>query len=151
MENNKKHYIIDSLDKTKNVFKLAYLFATQLATNEAVEVIVRPAKAKRTLEQNSKMWAMLNDLSNQKQWVVNGLLQKITPTDWKDLLTACLRQEMRVAEGINGGVVLLGRRTSRMTVKEMSDLIELMHSFGAENGIKWTAREYDFIYWSEAA
>ncbi|UYZ83181.1 recombination protein NinB [Entomomonas sp. E2T0] len=151
MDKVKQSYVIHSLDKAKKIFSMAYLFAQKLAEHDAVQLIVRPAKSKRTLEQNAKMWAMLTDIANQKQWVINGVLQTIKPAEWKDILNAALDQEMKVTQGINGGMVFLGKRTSQMSVKEMTDLIELMHAFGAEHNIKWSAPKTDFIFWEEAA
>jgi hypothetical protein len=36
-----------------------------------------------------------------------------------------------------GGFVMLGQRTSKMTIGEMADLITLGHAFGASNGVIW--------------
>ena len=90
----------------------------------------------RSLEQNSRLWAALADISRQIQWPVNGVLMHLPPEDWKDIFTASLRGEMRFTVGTEGGQVLLGQRTSRMTVKEMSDLLELINSFAAKRGIE---------------
>lgn len=89
---------------------------------------------KRTLPQNSIMWGMLGDVSAQVDWY--GM--KLTGEEWKDLLTAVLKGQKTVP-GINGGFVVLGAHTSKMNVKEMSDLIELMNAFGAEKGVKFRA------------
>lgn len=35
------------------------------------------------------------------------------------------------------GFVVLGKSTSKMSVSEMSDMIELIQSFGAERGVKF--------------
>lgn len=92
----------------------------------------------RTIEQNDRMWAMLTDISNQTNWPVNGRMGKLSKEDWKDIFTAELRKEQRVAQGISGGFVLLGAHTHKMKKRELSDLIELMFAFGAEHGIRWT-------------
>lgn len=96
---------------------------------------------KRTLEQNRLMWAMLGDLSAQVRWPVDGELCVLTDEEWKTILTAGLRRDTRMAKGIDGGTVLLGLKTSRMTKAEMSDLIELMHAFGARHDVEWTDDE----------
>lgn len=92
----------------------------------------------RSLDQNNLMWSILTDLSKQVDWHVNGVLTKLTPEDWKDVLSASLDQETRMSQGLQGGLVLLGKRTSRMTVKEMTDLIDLAYSFGAERKVRWS-------------
>ena len=91
----------------------------------------------RTLDQNKKMWAMLGDISRQVRHMVDGRLQYMQPEDWKDVLTAGLRRNTRIAEGVEGGFVQLGLRTSSMTVREVADLIEFIQWFGAEKGVVW--------------
>ena len=86
----------------------------------------------RTVAQNDLMWALLGELSQQVVW--HG--QKLTPDNWKDVLTAALKRQA-VVPGIDGGFVVLGQRTSKMTVKEMNEVIELAYAFGAQNGVKF--------------
>lgn len=91
----------------------------------------------RSIEQNSRMWAMLTDISSQVDWYG----EKHTPDEWKDILTAGLRS-YRVVPGLNPETrVPLGMRTSSMTRKEMGDLLELIASFGAEHGVKFMDEE----------
>jgi hypothetical protein len=50
-----------------------------------------------------------------------------------------LSQELRVVPNIDGtGFVPLGRSSSKLTVKEMTDLIELIFAFGAKHGVTFT-------------
>jgi len=93
--------------------------------------------SRRSLEQNSLMWSRLTDIANQVEWSVDGKMQKISPTDWKEILTAGLRKEIRVAQGIDGGFVILGCRTSRMTVSEMKEFLDFIEWFGGEKGVTW--------------
>ena len=92
----------------------------------------------RTLDQNAVMWACLTDLSRQVQWPVNGQLEWMTPDEWKDVITASLHQENKIAQGIRGGFVMLGRSTSRMGIKAMIEVINFCHAFGAEKGVRWS-------------
>lgn len=89
----------------------------------------------RTLEQNKRMWATLKDISEQVVWYG----EKLTPEQWKDIFTAALKKEYdadKVVPGINGGFVVLGTKTSDMSVKKMCDLQELIMAFGVEKGVK---------------
>lgn len=96
-------------------------------------------KAKtRTLAQNDILWSILTDISRQVDFVVNGALVKVSPEEVKDILTASLRHEVRQALTEDGKVVLLGLRTSRMSVKEMTDLIDLAHALGSRKGVLWS-------------
>lgn len=133
-----RHFFAPGVNRVRDVLRLAYLFAAELAPHGAIEVIVRPVKSRRTLEQNAKLWAMLGDIARQVPWAVNGAIQHLDAEDWKNIMTATVRQEVRMAAGINGGFVLLGQSTKRMSVAELSDLIEFMHSFGAERGVTWS-------------
>ena len=93
-------------------------------------------KEKRSLPQNAKMWAALTDIANQVNWYGD----KLSPDDWKTMLTASLRKQ-RAVQGIDGGFVVLGLSTSKMTKEEMSELLELAIAFGADQGVKFGAAE----------
>ncbi len=97
-----------------------------------------PLKSTRSLQANACMWASLTDISRQVVW--HG--HKLDPSEWKDLLSAGLKAQ-KVVPNIDGnGFVVLGARTSRMSIKEMSDMIELCFAFGAQNGVKFTAPKW---------
>lgn len=88
----------------------------------------------RTLEQNAKLWAMLTEISRQVNW--HG--QKLSQDDWKNVFSSALNQQRVVPNLDNNGFVVLGKSTSRMTVAEMKEMIELMHAFGAESGVNFS-------------
>jgi len=88
----------------------------------------------RSLEQNRMMWANLEDIAQQVVWYGD----KLTKDEWKDVLTAALKKQ-KVVPGIEGGFVVLGARTSKMTVPEMTELIELSTAFGTQQGVKFRA------------
>jgi hypothetical protein len=96
-------------------------------------------EATRSLEQNALMWALLTDVSKQVIWTVNGHAEKLSPEEWKTIISASLAQENRMAPGVRGGFVMLGTSTSRMTIKQMSEMVEFLYAFGAEQGVKWSA------------
>jgi hypothetical protein len=88
----------------------------------------------RSLNQNRMMWANLEDIAQQVIWY--GV--KLTKDEWKDVLTAALKKQ-KVVPGIEGGFVVIGARTSKMTVPEMIELIELSTAFGTQQGVKFRA------------
>lgn len=94
--------------------------------------------ATRSTEQNSLLWSILTDLSRQCEWAVDGQMVKLPPEDVKHILTAGLKRHQRMARGIDGGLVILGQSTSRMTVGEMAELITLGHAVGDERGVRWS-------------
>ncbi len=81
---------------------------------------------------------MLGEIAEQVEW--HG--QKLTAEDFKHILSASLTKQ-RVAPGIDGGFVVLGLSTSKMTKAEMSDLQTLIEAFGAERGVKFSAASYE--------
>lgn len=122
--------------------KQKFILAHDIARSRAVQAVqnapagyhVEIREANRNLEQNAAMWAMLTDISEQVLW--HGI--KLTPEEFKDLLSAGLVKS-RVVPNIEGnGFVILGQRTSKMTKREMSDLLELISAFGAERSVVWS-------------
>jgi len=101
-----------------------------LAGNKLVLTI---EEQKRSQEQNALLWSVLTDLSKQVPW--HG--EKLTKEEYKDLLTAGLKKQ-RAIPGMDGGFVVLGTSTSKMTKAEMSDLITLAHEFGDMRGVEWS-------------
>jgi hypothetical protein len=68
--------------------------------------------------------------------------QKLLKEEWKDVLTAALKKQ-KIVPGIEGGFVVIGARTSKMSVAEMTELIELSSMFGAQQGVKFRALDND--------
>lgn len=98
----------------------------------------------RTIKQNAMMWSCLTDLSKQVDWYG----QKLSPDDWKHVLTASLRKQ-RAVPGIDGGFVVIGLSTSKMTIPEMIEMVDLCHAFGSDKGVNWSktslGRDANFI------
>ena len=87
---------------------------------------------KRSLDQNAAQWPILQAFAEQIKWPVNGELVTLDPEEFKDILTAAFFGEsVRLAQGLNGGVVMLGKRTSKFTKKEFSDWLEFLHAAAA--------------------
>ena len=123
------------------VFILSHAQARQNAIREVSQAPegheVRIAEKRRSLDQNAHLWAVLTDISQQ----VEGHGQYLSSEDWKHILSAGLKKEQRMAPGINGGWVVLGLSTSKMTKSEFSDLLELAYAFGIEKGVKFVQEQ----------
>jgi len=63
--------------------------------------------------------------------------KKLSPDAWKCVFSASLKKQ-DVVPGLHGDFVVIGQSTSAMTIREMSDLMELMAAFGAERGMRFT-------------
>lgn len=90
---------------------------------------------RRTIEQNSRMWAMLTDFAEQ---VEHGG-RKYSPEAWKTIFLHALGQEATFVPNLDGtGFVPLGLKSSELSKQEMTDLIELLFSEGARRGVVWS-------------
>lgn len=120
--------------------KQLYVLAHQEARKRALQAIqeapegyrVTVEPPKRTLDQNALLWPLLHEISRQVKW--DG--ETLTPEEWKDLFTASMKKQ-KVVRGIDGGLVFLGDRTSKMTKADFSDLLDYIQAFGAERGVRW--------------
>lgn len=102
---------------------------------EGWRVTVEPPK--RNLDQNALMWVLLEAFSRQLQWPVNGRMVQMEPEDWKHVLTAAFRKETaRLAMGLDGGVVMLGSRTSAFTKPQMAEFIEFVQAVAVDRGVE---------------
>jgi hypothetical protein len=96
--------------------------------------VVNIKEAKRTTEQNSKLWAMLSDISRAKPegrcWV---------PETWKCAFMQSLGHQCQFAEGLDGsGPFPIGFKTSRLSKAQMADLITCIQEYGDRHGIAWS-------------
>lgn len=125
-------------------FRLAHQEARRRAASACLNApegwIVSIKEATRSLDQNAKLWPMLEDIANQVVW--DG--ERMTKEEWKDWFTAALKKQ-RMVRGMEGGIVFVGRSTSNMGVKEFSELIALIDAFGTQKGVKWTHQEHETL------
>lgn len=120
---------------TKVILKITGPLSRQAIKRHADEVpegwVATFAEPTRNLDQNAKMWAMLAELSEQTDWHGN----KLTPEEWKDLLSAGLVQSKVVPNLTGNGFVILGQRTSKLSKSQFAALIELITAFGIDRGV----------------
>lgn len=91
----------------------------------------------RTSDQNAAQWPILQAFADQLMWPVNGQMSRLTADEWKDILTAAFRQEVpRVAMGLNGGMVMLGQRTSKFKRNEWGAWMEFLNATASHRGVK---------------
>src|SRR5690606_28570128 len=87
----------------------------------------------RNNDQNAKGWALWSDISKQVEWYG----QKLTPEHWKELLSHDWKAQ-QIVPAISGGFCAIGVRTSKMNVREFSELIEITFAFGSSHGVVWS-------------
>ena len=110
-----------------------------MAGDTRLTLEIRPEK--RSDAQNRRLWAMLADISAQVDWYGN----KLTSEEWKDVFSASLKRT-KVVPGLDGGFVVCGQSTSKMTKAEMCELQELMEAFGVEHDVRFKAWEGEDAY-----
>ena len=98
-----------------------------------VEIVLRRPSKKRSLDQNARLWAVLTDVSKQVEWYGRYLSKEA----WKDIFSAALERQ-DVVPGLEGGFVMIGGRTSKMTKKRFADLLTIIDAFGADHGVRWS-------------
>ena len=90
----------------------------------------------RNLEQNAAQWPILDAFSRQLLWPVGDMLVYLSADAWKDILTAAFQREsIQVVPGLDGGVVMLGLRTSEMSKSKFSEWIEFLNATAADRGV----------------
>ncbi|HGY1897163.1 TPA: recombination protein NinB [Klebsiella aerogenes] len=133
----------------ESVKQNAINFIRTLPVDQKRPLILDIKEMTRTLDQNRKMWPLLKDLSDQVTWFGN----KYDSDDWKDLITAMVakakKQEQRMAPGLDGGVVMFGQRTSKMTVRQMVEVIDAIYWFGTQHGVKFSEKSRLEIEWAK--
>ena len=108
--------------------------AKQLVDRAPNNAVLTIKEAGRTTDQNSKLWAMLSDVSRAKP---EG--RRWAPETWKAAFMHSLGHQVMFCEGLdNSGPFPLGFRSSRLTVKQMIDLIECITEYGQRHGVVWS-------------
>jgi hypothetical protein len=96
----------------------------------------------RSLDQNSRFWAMLTDCAVQGR--IND--RRFNTEQWKLMFLHAYAEErgaeIKYLPALNRvGMVPCGRSSSDLSVAEMSELMDFISAWGAENGIKFHDQE----------
>lgn len=107
--------------------------AKRLIDQAPHDAVVKIGAARRSAEANAKMWAMLSDISRAKPEGRTHI-----PEVWKTLAMHACGHEVQFLNGLNGEPFPAGFRSSKLSVNQMSDLIEFLYEYGSRHGIKWS-------------
>lgn len=89
--------------------------------------------AKRTLPQNDRFWAMLSDVAVQKEHYG----RKYPPEVWKLLFLDAFGREVQFIPALTrGAVVPMGQSSSDLSKAEMTELLDFIEAWAAENGVQ---------------
>lgn len=106
--------------------------ASAWASQSPVGTRIEFKKPKRSIPQNDRMWAMLTDIASQKEHAG----RKYTPDQWKVLfMHACGREVQFIPALDNTTFIPWGQSSSDLSKEEMTNLIEFMFAWGAENSV----------------
>lgn len=107
--------------------------AHRLVDAAPVGAVLNISQPSRTLDQNAKLWAMLSDISRA---MPEG--RRHTAEQWKCLFMHACGWEVQFLPGLDGNPFPAGFRSSRMTKKQMADLITFILEFGDRHGVDWS-------------
>lgn len=118
--------------------------------------VVTIADPKKSRDQEAKYHAMFGDIAKQCRFMA----QTWDAEDWKRLLVDAFHRATkddpdyrdewvkvmpRMVPSLDGsGVVALGAQTRRFTKKLASAFIEFLHAWGAHEGVRWSAAQWEF-------
>ena len=124
----------------KRIFRLAHPEARRRAMACVADApegyVVTVQEPTRSTDQNAAQWPILEAFAEQLQWPVNGAMVSLSAEEWKDVLTAAFQGEtVRLAMGLNGGVVMLGLRTSQMGKRRFSEWLDFLNATAALRGV----------------
>jgi hypothetical protein len=92
--------------------------------------VVEVRAPKRTLDQNALMWSLCSQLSIAKP---QGIRK--TPESWKMALMHACGHAVQFEMGLNGEPFPIGFRSSKLSKAQMSDLLEFIFAYAAEQGV----------------
>lgn len=111
-------------------------FAHDLIEKAPAGAVLTIREAKRTVDQNSMLWACLSDVSRS---MPDG--RRHTPEVWKTLFMHACGHAVQFEHGLNGQPFPVGFRSSNLTKSQMADLITFILQWGDEKGVVWTNPE----------
>lgn len=125
----------------KKIYRLVHATARKLA-KESIDAAPDGYSCKieppgRTLEQNAYQFPYLEGFAQQLLWPVNGTMTSLTALEYKDILTAAFENDInpRLAAGFDGGVVMLGRKTSQFGKRKFAEWMTFLMAAAALKGI----------------
>lgn len=110
-------------------------FIKELPTDDKKPLVVKIQPMTRSLEQNSKLHALLSDISKQCEF--NG--EKRDIDTWKMIMVSAHKiatgGQAEMVIGLEGEVINLRESTAQMSVQRLASLIEYVQSWAVENDV----------------
>ena len=132
-----KQVIIQSADVLSDRMEAINKIIADGLQDGPVAVTIKPAS--RTLQQNAMLHPLVRDIAKQVKWCG----ERRSEDDWREILVSATKKasgkQSGMVIGIEGEIVMLGNRSSQLSKRDFSDLLEMVQWFGAENGVAWSA------------
>lgn len=132
---DKQQFIIANRQQLETAFRCAAGFGFEKPYVVEVKALTR------TDQQNKLLHSMFGDLESQAKW--NG--EHLTLEQWKLLMisahTIATKEPAKLTIGIEGEVVNLRERSSRMSVARLNSLIEYIAAWGTNAGVSFRGIE----------
>lgn len=109
--------------------KLAHDLIDRAPTGAVVNI----AEARRTKDQNSRLWASLSDVSRAKP---DGRM--MTADRWKMVFMQAVGHAVQFEIGLDGAPFPIGYSSSNLTKVQFADLLTFIYQWGDEKGVRWS-------------
>ena len=102
--------------------------------------VVSVRNQNRSDAQNRLMWSLIGDYVDQKQTIKMGEFEKQYPKEaWKAIFMNALGFPNNMLPTLDGSSFFVeGYRSSKLSVAEMSELLEFIFADGTERGVRFT-------------
>ena len=128
-----KQYFIRSKEDLKARFNAAYQAASDGLAGGCV--VLTLGRETRSNLQNSKLWALLDDLAAQ----VNYCGKLRSREAWKDICTVAWKEETELVMSLdNTKLIAVGLSTSTLSKKNFAEFIEVIYVTGANYNVVWS-------------
>jgi hypothetical protein len=87
----------------------------------------------RTLDQNARFHAMIDDLVRQKP---EG--RSLSKDMWKAIAIHSWRKDVVFERDFDGDIFPVAKRSSELSVREMGECMEIMNVYAAQHGVVWS-------------
>jgi len=101
------------------------------ASGVAHEVVFRPYKHKRSIEQNARYWAILNDIADQLK--PDG--REYSPEVWHEYFKSKFIGKDTVE--VNGDVVLVPKSSTKLNVEDFGIFMTKVEVWAVNNGVQF--------------
>jgi hypothetical protein len=91
--------------------------------------------AQRSVDQNSRLWAMLSDVAIQKTHAG----RRYTADQWKVLFLHACGREIQFLPALDNSTFLpYGQSSSDLSKQEFSELLDFVDAWGSQNAVVWS-------------